>query len=207
MTSKRVYFLMVGLLVLLFAAGGATVVYGQKTLKKQGDKLVELKLENHLLDEQQTAIKKANQDIEKYSDLEQTAKSIVPQDKDQAKVVRGIVAIAAKSKMAILSVSFPNSNLGSKGTATTPLAAQSAQLQISQAKPVTGLNGVYAVDMTIIPVGSYSSFISFLQGLENNRRTAQVNSVSIKPRANGSSISGYDFSLSLSIFIKPGATQ
>jgi hypothetical protein len=209
MSSKKVFYIMVAVLVLISLGSVATLVFGESTLREQGAKLVDLKLESQLLDEQQNAIKKANQDIEKYSNLEQIAKSIVPQDKDQAKAVREIVAIAAKAGMSIQNISFDNSNLGVAGT--TPTAAQTAPLQISQAKPVAGLPGVYAVGMTIEPVGgstaSYYNFLSLLEGLENNRRTAQVTTVSVQPRTSRGTVIGYDYKLTLNIYIKPGATQ
>jgi hypothetical protein len=111
-TSKKVYFGMIGLLAFLSVMLGGILYAGNNMLVKEADELVELKLESQLLEEQQLALIQANRDIEEYSELESIAKAIVPQDKDQARTVREIVKIATEAGVSFSNISFPTSNLG-----------------------------------------------------------------------------------------------
>lgn len=209
MDSKKVYFVMLAAIGLLGSLVIATAVIGNNMLKKQSNKLLEARLQNHVLDEQQTALTKATRDIDKYADLEKIAKVIVPQDKDQAATVREIVKIASQSGINLSSITFPSSTLGQ----TTPKANggesnttdKSASSPITQVKPVQGLSGLYTMEITIqqdakTPV-TYPKLIEFLSKLEQNRRTAQVSGVSVLPTPKDHSL--LTFSLTVKVYIKP----
>ena len=124
MTSRRVFFVMLGVLGLSFVLLIGGVVAGDVLLKKQSTKLLSLKEDNQVLDEQQKAVLQAKKDIEKYADLEKIAKAIVPQDKDQAKSVREIVSLAEANGVKVVNISFPNSTLGTAVAPTTKSAYQ-----------------------------------------------------------------------------------
>ncbi|MEO8862790.1 MAG: hypothetical protein ABI354_00505, partial [Candidatus Saccharimonadales bacterium] len=83
MNSKKVFYGMLGAIVLLSALIIATTVMGDKILHKQSEKLVSLKLDNEVIDAQQTSLAQAKKDIKKYNGLKDLAKQIVPQEKDQ----------------------------------------------------------------------------------------------------------------------------
>lgn len=205
MNSKKTFYLMIGLLVVVIGLGFATIVMGNVVLSKKAKELTALKLDNQVLDEQQTALIRANQDLQKYADLEKIAKSVVPQDKDQARAIREIVQIANKSGISIKSITFPASNLGAGSTASPGTA--STKSVISQAKPVPGLSGVLSLEMTITPETvnrkiTYNQFLDFLSRLENNRRTAQVSSIKIDPVTSDTKNSYVTFSLVINIFLK-----
>lgn len=221
MNSRKVYFAMIGILVLLGGVLLATVVIGNNHLKRQSDKLVAAKLDQQSLNEQQTALIKAKKDLEKYSDLLSIARSIVPQDKDQAKAVREIVRFAEESGVTLESISFDDSTLGQaaaapaataggEGATTAPAAgtppAKPATPPITQAKPVAGIPGVYSVPITILSTknnNQFPNFLDFISKLENNRRTAQVEKVSITPGRTQEGFEYINFSLTVNIFVKP----
>ncbi len=215
MNSKRVFFLMLGVCALLAIGVVGVLFAGDKMLKQQASKLVELKLEDKLLDEQQAALTQANQDIQQYEELEQVTKTVVPQDKDQARAVREIVNLAKEAGISISTISFPSSSLGTKpaqakpaeegggeAKATTPVIST-----VTQAKPVDGVPGVYGLEMTITPDAekkvTYYQLLRFLEKLENNRRTAQVTSVKITPVTANASSPYITFTLTINIFVKP----
>lgn len=208
MNGKKVYYGLVGVIAVLgiFVIGG--VYLGNARLQQETKQLVELKLENKILDEQQTALVRANADIVKFSSLEKIAKSIVPQDKDQARVVREIVGLAGDSGIPIQSISFPSSNLGqtaaSAGSSGASAASKSTPVP-SQLKAVTGSKGLYQMEITIQsdtskPV-TYPQLINFLTELEQNRRTAQVTNINVTPNSKNRKL--ITFSLIVSVYIKP----
>lgn len=215
MSSKRLYYILVSIIGLLVVGlvGGA---YGANTLlQAQSQKLLDARTKVQALENQQTGLVKARKDIEKYSEIGNIAKSIVPQDKDQAQTVREIVKIAAAAGVKLGSITFPSSNLGSKAApATAPAPAAEggtaaapapAAPPLSQLKPVVGISGVYDLAITVQSdsgsPSTYAQFIKFLEGLENNRRTALVSGIVVNPDAkNPDQVS---FTLNINEYIKP----
>lgn len=202
MNSKRIFFGMLGLLVLLTGLVAGSVILGDKMMQKQSSKLVEVKLEDRLLQEQQTALIQASNDIKKYSTLQQIAQTIVPEDKDQARAVREIISYAQAANIPIDSVTFPSSSLGqvvpkaSSSTAATPL---------TQVNPVSGVSGLYEMPITVVskldsPI-AFGQLVTFLASLENNRRTAQVVSIVITPSSLNPKL--LTFTLIINVYLKP----
>ncbi|MBW3568723.1 hypothetical protein KY385_01180 [Candidatus Parcubacteria bacterium] len=201
MTPKRLYFLILGLSALIFIALIASVFAGNYLLKQQSEKLSQAKAEAQAIDNQKVSLAQAKNDLEQYAELNEIAKSVVPQDKDQAKTVREINKIAGASGIELSQISFQSSTLGQR--APTSSDTQSKLPAITQVQPVPGINGVYALEITIVsskdPI-PYYKFLEFLEGLENNRRTAHVKSISVSPVAAGANVT---FLLKLNAYLKP----
>lgn len=213
MNSKRLYFgLIAGILLLLIAllVGAYTV---NKQLTARATKLTDLKAKSAALAQEQIILKKAKSDIETYAELKKITQAIVPEDKSQAEAVREIVKIASENGIKIAAISFPASNLGAgpvaaatgSTPATTSSSGSSKRSALSQLVPVKNIPGVYQLLITIEsdpeqPV-RYDKFISFLSALEKNRRTAQVNTITLEPDKTNP---GYlSFSLTLNGYVKP----
>lgn len=198
MNTRKIYFSMIGLTTLLVIGVVAAMFSAQSILQKHSDGLTNVKLENQVLDNQQASLQKAKVAIEKYSELNDIAKTVVPKDKDQARTVRDISAIANQLGIKLSSITFPASTLGQTQTSKTV----SKETQVT---PVKGLKGVYQLQITVqqdkdIPI-SYDTFLKFLERLETNRRTAQVTNITITP--SDSSPNNLTFSLTLGTYIKP----
>ncbi len=211
MNSKKMFFVIMGILVILGGLLIASVVVGNQMLQKKSKQLVDLKVENRTLEEQQLSLIRAKKDINEYSDLERTAKVIVPQEKDQARTVREIINIANSAGVNVASVSFPTSTLGqpqakppTSGEGGTPAPAPTVP-PITQVKPVENIKGVYKLEMVIQSDTSnpvpYTKLIDFLTRLEQNRRTAQVTSINVQPSAKGRNL--VTFSVTINVYIKP----
>lgn len=203
MNSQRVFYTLLILIVLLAAGilGGAYAT--NKLLLQQSSRLVDNRLQVATLNQEQIQLSKAKNDIKKYESLASIAQAVVPQDKDQAQTVREIVNIASNYGIAIGSITFPTSMLGSTaaGTATVP----AGKLALSQLIPVKGIAGVYDLQITVQndpnTSVSYTSFINFLNGLEQNRRTALISGINIQPDVK--TPSNVSFTLILDEYIKP----
>ncbi|HVA10747.1 MAG TPA: hypothetical protein VNG32_01095, partial [Candidatus Dormibacteraeota bacterium] len=148
--------------------------------------------------DQKTQLAENKKDIATYADLNTIAKSVVPQDKDQAEAVREIVSLASQSGIPQLSsIFFPPSTLG--GTSVKIGGG------LTQVTAVKGIAGVYDLQITITQTDSdavpYGSFIAFLSKLEQNRRTAQVSSINVQPNQTNPSLVA--FTLVIDEFIKP----
>lgn len=177
----------------------AMVLGGVSVLKGYSNQLVDVKLENRILDEQQTSLVTAKKSISTYKDLNQIAKAVVPQDKNQAQTVRNISLIASDLGIKLSAINFPPSTLGQSQKNTTKKTGE------TQVKPVTGLLKVYEMEITVqsdtdSPI-SYDKFLDFLSKLENNRRTSQVSNITILPSS--SDRTKLTFNLVLSTYIKP----
>jgi hypothetical protein len=205
MTSKRIFFVMIGVMFVSVAASGFAIYFGNNLLVKQSRQLTDLKAENSLVQEKQTISASVKKDIAKYSDLEAVAKAIVPQDKDQARTIREINKIAGDNGIKLKTISFNASNLGSapaKPTGgTTPTAPTST---ITQVKPTEGITGVYTLEIIVSSLDDspvpYPKLLDFLEDLEKNRRTAHVSKMTLVPNENST---GVNFTLTLNSYVKP----
>lgn len=209
MSPKRFFFGMVGVFVICLGLTIGAAAGGNSLLGKQAKKLTQLKIEAKAMEEQQVLLAQAKKDIEKYNELDQTARTVVPQDKDQAKTVREITLIAAANKIPIKSIDFQASTLGDTPPKTAPTDGDSPSStpkvvtpSISQVKPVEGIPGVFTHEIRVTSGGEvpYKNLIGFLEGLENNRRTAHVSIINLDPSDDGR---GIKFTLTLSAYIKP----
>lgn len=196
MNARKLNYLLIAAMTILAVALVGSGLVANRILTTKSAQLSKLKAESQVTADLQQAVKKDKADIAKYSDLNTIAKSVVPQDKDQAQTVSEIVNIANESGIAKLSsITFPASTLGSPGVSGT----------LTQVTAVKGIPGVYLLPITIsqdttsaIP---YTQFLTFLQKLENNRRTSQVTAINIQP--DPKSPQNISFTLTVNEYVKP----
>lgn len=214
MSAKQTFYAMCAAVLLLGAAliGGA---YGtQVLLKKESDKMVGLKAQVTTLTNEQTSLKVAKKQIAADADLYNISKVIVPQNKDQAQAVRQIVNLASANNVALDSINFPASTLGTgvagasgttSVTATSGASATTGRPALSQLTAVPKVPGVYSLQLTInsstTQPATYDELIGFLAALEQNRQTAQVSTLDIQPNSANHRL--FSFSIVLNIYIKP----
>lgn len=207
-TLRTVLIGAVGVSVILFVV---IAVLGLSKLSGKSKTMVNLKLQSQTANDQLSSLESSKKQVEKYSYFKSLAQTVIPSDKDQAEAVLAINQMANESGIAIQSITFPASNLGaSSGTATDATSSSSAKTAITQAKPVSGVSGLYSLELTITPESgnsvpadkqiTYDKMLKFLNLIENNRRTAQITQVNIQP---GTSNQSFTFSLIINIFIKP----
>src|SRR5690348_7559256 len=124
MNAKKLYYVLLGCIGLsvLILLGGAFA--SNKILQAHSKTLLDAKTRNSVADAKQQQLIKQRADINKYKDLGEIARNIVPQDKDQAQTVRELVAIANANGVKLGTITFPSSTLGATGTG----AAAKAQL-------------------------------------------------------------------------------
>jgi Tfp pilus assembly protein PilO len=194
MKSKQLFIVLTTLTVLLGLGIVGAGVGANTMLTAKSNTLSKLKAKEQAMDEIQAGLNRSKSDLKRYAELNEIAKSIVPQDKDQTQTVREIVKIAQDSGISHLtSVTFPSSTLGAAGSST-----------LTQLTPVSGMAGVYTLPITVSAsedsAVTYNQLIAFLAGLEQNRRTAQVASLTLTPSDKTSSIS---FTLVINEYIKP----
>lgn len=199
MTSKKLFFGLMGLLVILGVGIFASAYVANGLLVTQSNKLIGYKAKDTALTNEQAQLVQDKRDIEKYSDLNTIAQTVVPQDKDQAEAVREIVNLAAQSGIPQLSsITFPASTLGGSTTVKTGGG-------LTQVTPVSGIPGVYDLQITITQQNTslvpYSDFTAFLQKLEQNRRTAEASSISVQPDQKQPNM--VSFTLVIDEFIRP----
>lgn len=193
LTPKRFYYVLVACMVLLCAIALAGAVAGNHLMSSHNKKLMDLKLEEKVLEEQKIALAQAKADLERYAELEQIAKQIVPQEKDQVRTVREIVGFAVQAGVPLASISFPGSELGEGG-----------DIKLTQLEPVDGLKNVYKLEITVTNGPNPTSFnqlVRFLSRLESNRRTSQVTTIDIVPSMDNRNL--LTFVITLNVYIKP----
>ncbi|MCA9326895.1 hypothetical protein KDA14_00015 [Candidatus Saccharibacteria bacterium] len=195
MDAKKLNYLLIAATIVLGGIFLSSGLIANAILTSKSAELSKLKAQSEVALDLQDAIKKNKADIVKYSELNEIAKAVVPQDKNQAQTVSEIVNIAAESGIGKLSsITFPASTLGGAGSKG-----------LTQVTPVKGIAGVYLLPITITQNSGdavpYSQFVTFLQKLENNRRTAQVSTINLTPDSKNPNY--ISFTLTVNEYIKP----
>lgn len=220
MGSKRLRIVLQVLLATGILIFTAVLLSGLSTLSSKSNEVVNLKLKDKTAEAQLLSLASAKKDLQTYGYFKAIAKSVIPNDKDQAQAVLDIFQLATEAGISIQNVTFPTSSLGSSSSSTSGSSTQtnaqgaSSKAVLSQAKPVTGIAGLYGIELTITPEtgaqvpqqkqATYPKLLSFLKKLENNRRTAQITQVNIQPAGTETGPTGLiNFSLTINIFIKP----
>lgn len=209
MNSKRLYFILIGILCLLFMGLFVATANVNKLFSARANTLNQLKAKDAALEREQQTLNKISKDMKTYTDLQKITQSIVPEDKSQAQAVREIVNIANQYGIVLSKITFPASSLGgstasaSTGNSTNPQRNKNTKL--SQLTPVKSISGVYQLPITVQSDSAepvrYDKFLGFLSALERNRRTAQVSSITLDPSENNRNY--LSFSLTLNNYIKP----
>lgn len=190
--------------IILIGVFLALASFGKSLIIAEGDKLKELRLEDSVLTKQSDALTQARRDIAEHAELEAIARSVVPQDKDQARTVLELVTMARESGITITGVHFPSSELG-QVSGRGGNSRKATDPKLTQLTELDSPKGVYAMEIRLDtdptrPV-SYSQLIGFLRRLENNRRTSQVSNIQITPDTeNRNSLA---FNLTVTSYIKP----
>lgn len=210
--NKMLRWILLGALGLSVVIFFAVMVEGLSLLSSKSQQLVDLKVKSQTADAQLSNLEQAKKDVEKYSYFKEVASTVIPNDKDQAEAVLEINQMASQAGITIQAITFPASNLGIRtpsASGTTSAASTNSNV-ISQATPVTGIPGLYSLQLTITPATgndippaqqvTYAKMLDFLNRIENNRHTAQITQVNIQPGINNLSIG---FTLVVNIFIKP----
>lgn len=204
MNSKRFYFVLLACIVILAALFVGGAYQSTKLLQKEGDTLVKKKLEKTVLDKKIDNLHKSKRSLTELQNLSQLTSSIIPKDKDQARTIVEIDNLAKAANIKLGSIEFPASNLGNvtkQGKKSNTVTDNT----LTQLTELSDLKGVYVMDVTINSVSKspvpYSRLIAFLEGLEKNRRTAQVVSVSITPDTDD--INNVSFNIILQAYVKP----
>lgn len=207
-SAKRLHYILIGLVALLFIGLMGGGYAANKALSAEANKLVNLKAKDQAMVQQKASFTKAKQELTEQTALYKITRQIVPEDKSQAEAVRQIVKIADANSVSLSAITFPASTLGTgpAGTTKAPAAAPaSGSKSLSQLTPVKNIPGVYLLPITVQgdskrPV-SYNNFLKFLNDLEHNRRTSQVDSITLTPSPQDPRF--LTFTLIINEYIKP----
>jgi type II secretory pathway pseudopilin PulG len=216
LNSKNFRLVLLGVLSLSVMLFAVIAILGTSILSSESKKMVALKVKNQTAQAQLDNLEQARKQVDKYSFFKQVAATVIPNDKNQADDIVEINKMADQAGINISSINFPPSTLGG-GVTVTPQDATSAtstSKAISQAKPVSGLPGLYSLELDLQPESdtntppskqiTYNKMIDFLNRIENNRHTAQITKIEIQPSgAAANSNKGFSFNLSINVFIKP----
>jgi len=204
MTPKTIFRIQLAIIIILGVVLAVSFTRVNNNINTAGGQLNASRTKLAELENNKQTLISARNDVNKYKDIAQIAKAVVPEDKNQALAVREIVNIANKNGISLGAITFPASNLGS-AQSTFGSTNTSKKDALSQLKQVSNVPGVYELLINVEsdstkPI-AYDKFISFLGDLEKNRRTAQVNSISITPTSGNSN--QITFIISLNEYIKP----
>lgn len=203
--------------------------YATNWLTASSEELTALRAEVAVLDKKQSDLEIAKKALSDEASERTMLEKVLPVDKDQARVVQEIYAIADQSNITIDSVSFPSSTLGAQ---TAPKAAPTTETtatptstptpdttvkttptkSVSQATPVKDIPGVQSIELSLGTITSkdksikgvrYEEMMSLIKLIERNRRTMQIRTIGIGQSESVGGQPTYNLTLSVLIFIQP----
>jgi len=214
-STKRLFYILSGLMLVMAVVFIGGAYQASTILQASAHKVLDARAKGTALEQQTTQLSRAKSDVQKYQELGNIARSIVPQDKNQAQTVLEIVNIAKANGIKLGTITFPDSSLGSNvksgttsgsasGSSTAPSKSSASALP-SQLIAVPSLSGVFSLQITVqsdsnSPV-PYAKLLSFLAALEGNRRTALVSGITVSPSTKDPSL--VSFTLNMDEYIKP----
>jgi cell division protein FtsB len=215
LNSKNIRLMLMGGLALSIVVFLAIAYFGLSVLSGKSQSMVNLKAQSQAAENELASLEQTKKQVQKYAYFKDVAKTVIPNDKDQAAAVLEISQMANDTGINLQSITFPASTLGLSAATTTTQDATSSSAKstaITQAKPVTGIPGLYSLELTITPDTSnnlppdrqvtYAKMLDFLNRIENNRHTAQITQVTIDTGVGGNP-NALGFNLVVNIFIKP----
>lgn len=194
MTAKKMYYIMLGSLIIVVLLLGLTMYFGLSVMKKESQKIINAKL-NIAKAQKTESIYSSNKDLYiSNKDLANKIDDFLPSDKEQDLIVAQLNSFATQSQLIISSISFPSSTLD-------PNSKQKVKSDISQATPVPGLKGVYEIP-TIVTVSNTTeesiktdNLLTLLEQIESSPRNMRITSISYDSGSN-------EIQLNISIFVK-----
>jgi hypothetical protein len=223
MTAKKLFKVLLGALLAVVAGSILMVWQAKNWLTGRSAVIITSKLDVAELESTYNQGLRARTELLTYNTLLSSVDDILPEDKDQVNALSQIIKISDEVGITINTISFPSSELGSakpvapKAVETTndkpseaPAVATPTQA-ITQAKPVDGLPGIYALQVRLDGItqkGSvngptYDQVLSLLRAVERNQRTLQITSLGITPVKDSSGSTTYQVAITLNLFIKP----
>lgn len=220
MTAKKLHLY---LMIVFFASvlGSIYLVrYAANWLTSSSTELSTLRQEVTVLEKNWTNLEKAKKLLADRKTEVETLSYVLPEEKDQARVVKEIYAIADQANVAIDSVGFPSSTLGSVTKKPAPTTNQDGasseapkNTAVSQATPLKNIPGVQEIELSIGSITSkdplvtrgirYEEMDRLLRLIERNRRLMQIKSIGIGQVQNPGGLSTYELTLSIVIYIQP----
>lgn len=208
MNSKRLYFVLIGVITLTVLGTSTLVFFANKFFANASIKLDtarSMSQKNTMLDIKYKQISANSKYWQEPSrNLYETVKNMLPVQKDQAEAVGKIQRLVSDNSggLKLNSITFPSSELGAKA-ATTAATTETANAsptpattsKITQSKALKDMPGILAIETKISlkpPTGAasidYVSFLKFLDGLTNNTGLVQVTELSVSPDLKGADI-------------------
>lgn len=200
MTPKKMFFILLGGLLVVLSLSATGFYLTRKQLKQKAANLSVLKADVDAVDD---SIEEAKKVLAQYEDLEfidEIALAVLPPDKVQSNLISEIYTLANEAGVTIRALSFTSP----EGTPTTdPSLTQTIKLE--------GAPGVYSLPTTVTyESSSYNRLVNFLKKLETNRRKLQISRLGISPvretvtgGGNSTTVTGYQGSLELNVYVRP----
>lgn len=192
MSSKRFFFVMIGVFLISIAVGVAGFIWTNNLLKEKAKTVSLAMAERDVLQYKIDLLRKSTSSLKDVDKLTTLVDAVLPKEKKQEDLIGDIIYTASSeagiSNNKISNITFTTTQTPDNLSGTTAL------------KTVQGVFSYpFSIQIGKIP---YSSLLNFLGEIEKNKRIIQVENISITPnKTDASQIDSV--SLSLKTFVRP----
>lgn len=190
MTSKKMYYVLLGLLAVSIIAGFTGMYFTDKYLASQADLVADRRADDEVLSQKLFSAQTTRDNLEDLAFVDELAKEVLPDAKNQSEVILLISKIAKESGISTDSFNFASTegNPGDK----------------SQTVELEGTTGVLVLPINTSFRSTYNELIKFLEKTELNKRKMQISDISISPRLDdeGNPTDQLDVLLTINAYVK-----
>lgn len=189
MTAKKFYFILIGLIVLSFAAVAGVYFLGSGKLEEESKSVAVLKAERDVSQEAIVKLKKAKTDSKDIDEVVGILDRLLPREKQQDKLIADVIytatAEAGISFNKIISFSFEGGSEPDSLSGTNPSKENPGVFE-------------YPFNLTINDI-SYETLLNLLKEIETNGRIIQVDNIGISSNDLNSNV---NVQLSMKAYVK-----
>ncbi len=146
MKAKSLFFIMLGLLILAIAAGGASYTLLSRQLRQKVGVIAEREVDIRITEARRENLRSLSARLDELSDVRTAIKDVLPKEKNQSVIVAQLVSIGRSNGISFSSITFkssaslpsPNSQLGpsslSSRVSSVPVTLQSESVTYGRIK-------------------------------------------------------------------------
>lgn len=187
MIPQKLFYILLGLIVIIVLGGGAGYYFGHVWLSEKIDELEGLRAEAIVAQEELDRLQELEIAYEDIQELEEKTNRILPEDKLQSEVASQIFAMIDGAGLNGGSISFQSTG-GIPGRTT----------QTDEGS----LNEVLVMPVNFSVSGTYQELLLFLDNVERQERFMQVTSLNINRGGDDSADGQLNLSIQLEVFLK-----
>ena len=205
MNSKKLFYLLVAVLMILPIGIGGLIYYSLGQLDKASNQVIAAKIDTSTAEQSKNAYAKNYRLYESNKVLAEKINNLLPTDKQEVTAIQSLYDNANEFELAVTSLDFPGSDLGQDDKAKKKNKTNIDITQVEPIEDIKELKNVYQIPLEVKVINlrvddkgdplaiSTDQLLGFLNKIESNPRNMKVDNISYDRESEEVSLSVYTF--------------